>query len=96
MKKIRYIYEIVAFTAWDDNDPDDFYVAHHYEEYFSSRKAAIAYCHNKIKWMLGENVAQKAIIVNLSNKYGSQLAIYRVEEGEMIDYYGIVRSMILN
>jgi len=97
MKKFsqRYIYEMVVLKAWDDKDPDTFYIDYHFEDYFTSRKAAFAFVHGFIRWMLGEKIILKAQLVNLSNKYGTQLAMYRVDDGEKIQYYGIVRNMIL-
>lgn len=98
MKKFsqRYIYEMVVLKVWGDKNPDAFYIDYHFEFYFTSRKAAIAFVHGQIKRMLGEKLALKAKLVNLSNKYGTQLAMYRVDDGENIEYYGIVRNMILN
>lgn len=98
MKKFskRYIYEMVVLKAWDDKNPDAFYIDYHLGDYFSSRKAAIAFVHGHIKWMLGEKLALKVKLVNLSDKYGTQLAMYRVDDGEKIEYYGIVRNIIIN
>lgn len=98
MKKFsqRYIYEMVTLSAWDNDDPASFYVEYHFEDYFTSRKAAIAFVHDYMKWLLREGMAKKAIEVNLSNEYNSQLVMYRVDDGAKIEYYGIVRNMILN
>ena len=96
MKKKRYIYEMVVLKAWDDKDPVDFYIDYHFENYFTCREAAIAYVHSHIKCMLGKKFMLKAKLVNLSNKYGTPLAMYRVYVGGEIEYYGIVRNMILN
>lgn len=98
MKKIsqRYIYEMVTLSFWDDNNQSSFYVEYHFEDYFTSRKAAIAFVHAYMKWLLQKGMAKKAIEVNLSNEYGTQLVMYRVEDGAKVEYYGIVRNMILN
>lgn len=97
MKKFsqRYIYEMVTLCAWDNNSQAAFYVAYHFEDYFTSRKAAIAYVHDYVKWMLRKGMAKKAVEVNLSKGRGSQLVMYRVEDGAKIEYYGIIRNMIL-
>ncbi len=98
MKKFsqRYIYEMVTLCAWDDDDPSTFYVDYHYEDYFTSRKAAIAYVHGYIKWLLSKKMAREAVEVNLSNEYGTQLVMYRIKDGAKVEYYGIVRNRILN
>lgn len=98
MKKYcqRYIYEMVTFRAWESNEPSSFYIDYHFEDYFTNRKAAIAYVQDYIEWLKREKMAKKVVDVNLNNKYGSQTVMYRIENKSVIEYYGIVRNRILN
>lgn len=97
MKKYcrRYIYEMVTFSAWDDNDPSSFHVEYHFEDYFTSRRAAVAYVHDYMLWLCREGMARDVVEFNWTNVYGSQYVMYRVEGGDWLEFYGIVRNVIL-
>lgn len=92
----RYIYEMVTFEPHGNDDERGFYVAYHFEDYFTSRKAAICYCNNYILWLLKKKMASEAIEHRWENKTRSQSVLFRVNNGKEIEYYGIVRNMILN
>lgn len=92
----RYIYEMVTFEPWENENPEHFYIAYHFEDFFTSRKAAIKYTNGYIEWLLSKKIAIEAIEVNQSNKTNSQLVLWKVVNHSTTEYYGIVRNVILN
>ena len=96
MASSRYIYEMVTFERFGEDDERGFYVAHHFEDYFTSRKAAVDFCNGYILWLLKEKMANEAIEHRWENKFHSQCVLWRVYNEKEIEYYGIVRHMILN
>lgn len=91
----RFIYEMVVFSAWDDSNPNSFHVAYHFEDYFTSRKAAFAFVHGYMLWLCREGLAKEAVEMNWSNATDSQHVMYRVDDGKKVEFYGIVRNIIL-
>lgn len=92
----RYIYEMVTFARHVNSDERNFFVAYHFEFYFTSRKAAVSFCNNYILWLLKKKMATEAIEHRWENKTRSQSVLFHVNNGKEIEYYGIVRNMILN
>lgn len=92
----RYIYEMVTFERFGNDDKRGFYVAYHFEDYFTNRKAAIAFCNGYILWLLKEKMATEAIEHRWENKTRSHSVLWRVYMVGKVEYYGIVRNMILN
>lgn len=92
----RFVYEMVTFEPFGNDDERGFHVAYHFENYFTSRKAAVTFCNDYVLWLLKEKMATKAIEHRWENKFQSQIVLYRVDNGEEIEFYGIVRNMILN
>lgn len=92
----RFIYEMVTLERYGNDDERGFYVAYHFENYFTSRKAAIAFCNGYVLWLLKEKLATEAIEHRWENKFQSECVLWRVYNGKEVEYYGIVRNMILN
>lgn len=92
----RYIYEMVTFEPHGNDDERGFYVAYHFEDYFTSRKAAVNFLNDYILWILKEKMATEAIEHRWESKNRSQNVFWRVYMVGKVEYYGIVRNMILN
>lgn len=92
----KFIYEMVAFQPFGIDNERGFFVAHHFEDYFTSRKAAVDFCNGFILWLLKEKMATEAIGHRWENKTRSQCVLFRVNNGKEIEYFGIVRNQILN
>lgn len=92
----RYIYEMVTFRTWEAADHVTFQVENHFEDYFTSRKAAINFTRNYVEWLLKNKMAVEAVEINLTGRYNRELVMYMVQNEKITEYYGIVRNMILN
>lgn len=92
----RYIYEMVTFRAWEAADPVTFQVEYHFEDYFTSRKAAIDFTRHYVEWLLKQKLAVEAVELNMTDRNNCELVMYMVQNEKLTEYYGIKRNMILN
>ena len=92
----KYIYEMVTFRSWEDANPEHFYVEYHFEDYFTSRKAAISFMRSYIEWLRKKKMAVETTELNLKDRFNNQHVLYLVQNEEVTEFYGIVRNIILN
>lgn len=92
----RYIYEMVTFRDWEAADPVTFQVEYHFEDFFTSRKAAIDFTRHYVEWLLKNKFAVEAVKVNFTDRYNNMLVMYMVQNEKETEFYGIKRNMILN
>lgn len=92
----KFIYEMVTFQPFGIDDERGFFVNYHFEDYFTSRKAAVSFCNDYIVWLLKQKMATEAVEHKYENEHHSYCVLWRVYNGKIFEYYGIVRNMILN
>lgn len=89
---IQYIYEMVTFEHADPG----FRVVYRYENFFSSRKAAIMWIAEYILCaMKNEHISEAIEMKYVSETKTTQVCWKALKDGK-VEYFGIKRHMILN
>lgn len=88
----KFIYEMVTF----EHVGPGFRVNYHFEDYFTSREAAVRFCNSYVVWLLNQKIVTEAVEDKYENEYHSYCVLWRVLNEENFEYIGIVRNMILN
>lgn len=91
----KFVYEMVSLSPYGEDESRGFHVAFHFEDYFLNRRNALSFTDGYIEWLLKEGIAKEAVKCSWKSKSGSMLALWRVSDGPKVEYYGVVRSLIL-
>lgn len=88
----KFIYEMVTF----ENVNPGFRVVYRYENFFSSRKAAIQWVAGYITWaMKNEHISEAIEMKYVSQTKATEVCWKAFKDGK-VEYFGIKRHMILN
>lgn len=88
----KYIYEMVTFKHVEPG----YHVDYRYENFFSSRKAALSYIKSYIDWALKKKLIAEALEMEYISGSKSTEVCWQVLTGDQLEYFGIKRHMILN
>lgn len=88
----KYIYEMVTFEHVDPG----YRVDYRYENFFSSRKAALLYIASYITWALKKKLIDEAIEAKYVSESKTTEVCWQVLTGDKVEYFGIKRHIILH
>lgn len=88
----KFIYEMVTF---EHTDPG-FRVVYRYENFFSSRKAAVMWVAEYILWAMKNGHISEAIEMKYISKSKTTEVRWKAFKEGKVEYFGIKRHMILN
>ncbi len=91
----KYIYEMVTLSRWGDDSSRGFYIDHHFEDYFLSKKKALSFLYDFIEFLLKEGLIENYELYEYTNKNGSMICKFRTWNGKKYEFFGIVRNKIL-
>lgn len=91
----KYIYEMVTLSCWGDDASRGFYIDHHFEDYFLSKKKALSFIKGYMEWLVKERLIEYFELYENISATGSMMCKYRTFDGKKFEFYGIVRNIIL-
>lgn len=88
----KYIYEMVTFKHVESG----YCVDYRYENFFSSRKAAIIWVADYIIWAMKNGHFSEAIEMKYVSETKATEVCWKALKDGKVEYFGIKRHMILN
>lgn len=88
----KFIYEMVTF----EHAEPGFRVVYRYENFFTSRKAAIMFLAEYIIWAMKNEHISEAIEMKYVSETKATQVCWKTLKNDKVEYFGIKRHMILN
>ena len=86
---------MVTLSKWGDDASRGFYIDHHFENYFLSKKKALSFLNSYMEWLVKKGLITWYEVYEYTNITGSLMCKFRTSDDKKYEFYGIVRNIIL-